>query len=159
MKVYRYIVTTCVVILMTTIMAVIPVAAQNGAVPVNGTFFTQVFFGEGCPSPLGVCSAGTVTGDLTGDVFVTTLTLDITDTANGQIIRYTTAITITTPDGILSGTSKGIINTNTGRQSATFTLESGTGVYEGYRGVLNVNGTNNAATGQEILDFRGVLQP
>lgn len=53
--------------------------------------------------------------------------------------------------------SNGTINLFTSALNATFTLNSGTGIYDGTTGVLTVVGTSNPETGEEILPFTGFL--
>lgn len=140
-------------------LGTMPAAAQTTRVAVTGTFFTQVFTGPNCASPVNFCSFGTVEGDLTGTVDVALQTAEFTDFVDGNPTKfvYSTDITITNPEGTLTGISNGTIDLFTSALTATFTLNSGTGAFEGTTGVLTVNGTSNPATGEEILPFTGFL--
>lgn len=135
------------------------VQAQTRPVNVTGRFTTQQFGGENCPSPVGICSAGTVTGTLNGTVSVVILTAgNALDAQGNPLFTYTATITMATDKGNLSGVVAGQVSTGTGRLISAIRINSGTGDYAGRTGTLIVFGNFNFATGAESDFYTGFLR-
>lgn len=149
--------TVLIVVLIALFTAVLPVAANPPESAVAGTFVTYIFTGPDCNSPVDYCSAGTVTGDITGDVDVALQTAYVTEIDGVPTFVYSTNITITAHNGTWSGVSNGTISLVTSELNAVFELTSGTGYYTNRRAVLTVSGTSNAETGEEVLPFTGTM--
>ncbi|MEO0563856.1 MAG: hypothetical protein AAF125_17255 [Chloroflexota bacterium] len=126
---------------------------------VSGTFQTQSFSGDGCNSPIDLCSSGIATGDLAGDVFVSITTSVVNVGADGvPFSDYTGTISITANNGTISGTIAGSINLLTGELNSTVNLTEGTKKYKKRTGTLSVNGVFDLATGAEFDNYAGTIQ-
>ncbi len=148
---------TAVFVFISLLIVIVPVAAAPPAQAIEGVFTTTIFTDASCTSPVGFCSAGTVTGDIEGDVDVALTTATFTEIDGIPTLVYSTNITITTNRGTTSGVSNGTINLITSELNAVFELTEGTGYYTNRQGVLIVSGTSNPATGVEVLPFTGTL--
>ncbi len=123
-----------------------------------GEFHTQVVVGPTCPSPVGVCAAGTATGDLAGDVFVVITSSTPTVDATGNFVsNYTADITITTNKGQVDGKINGTVQLFTGQLNSTISVVGGTNHFHKADGTLSVSGNLNFATGQEKDTYSGEL--
>jgi hypothetical protein len=149
-----------VVMLMLTLMASTGIVFANPpANAVSGTFQTQSFSGPGCSSPVGLCSQGVATGDLSGNVLVVITSSVVTVDANGvPFSEYTGTILISDNKGDFSGTINGSINLNNGNLNSTVALTDGTRKYQNRTGTLTVNGFFDLATGAELDNYNGTVQ-
>ena len=143
-------------------------AAAAGIEPVEGQFVTTVT-PDGCTSPLGLCTVGTIEGGLEGAVRVTFLTtapasqappwlrLLLSDAVIAEdTVYYTADIVIDSPAGSFRGDIQGLVTFSAGSLESLVTLDDGDGVYRNARAALLASGTPSVS-GPETLRYEGVL--
>jgi hypothetical protein len=124
-------------------------SAPLGSMIVKGTFTTEVV-------PCGtLCTQSFYKGDLEGRSDFTLGTLE--DTKTPDVSRYTGTLVHHTKEGDLIGTDVGYWNTATGAYVDTYRISSGTGVYEGARGILYLAGTLDPVTGTGASTYQGYV--
>ncbi len=108
------------------------------------------FFVDGCTSPFGICTAGSIDGGLLGG----STTFAVTDIQPGDSVdqlQYAGELVITTPNGVLTIHDKGVLN----QSEATFfeidQIVSGTGSFENVTGLLFSQGTSNPTGFEGII--------
>ncbi|MCI0399317.1 MAG: hypothetical protein L0332_05385 [Chloroflexi bacterium] len=127
------------------------VSAGDGCDKVKGTFTLEPVSGPTCTSSVGICAAGTYTGDLAGTAFFTGTSLIATvDTPTTSVVFLTGDNLFQTPGGQL--TTKDAIalqTTGQGKFTELDTVIAGTGEWAGATGSFRANGTFNTTTGGE----------
>ncbi len=111
-----------------TILAMLASLAVSGAASaaetcqqVSGTVDTS-FTTEGCTSPVGLCTTGTVSaGALSGTTSFTASSVEM----RGRVLFFTGSFTVTTSSGTVTYDTSGALNLVTDRYVETFTATSG----------------------------------
>jgi hypothetical protein len=99
------------------------------------------FFVEGCTSPIGLCTEGTIPyGLLAGTTRFTVLALDPGDSAD--LLLYTGALVITTSRGVLTIQDRGVLNATNGNFFEIDQIVAGTGAFTNGTGTLFAWGTS-----------------
>ncbi|MEO1668066.1 MAG: hypothetical protein AAFU54_25760 [Chloroflexota bacterium] len=126
---------------------------NRSATRVNGTITLTLFGGPGCDSPTGLCSTGSTSGDLVGDVFS-----EVTEFTEGRVFNRVRAnTTITTAEGQLITKLSGRVAVADGASNTRLRIVGGTGIYEGARGLIRNEGTLDPATGVETVIYTGTV--
>ena len=134
------------------IAAAIPSEAASGCAEVTG-FYVEHAVSENCLSPVGLCIAGTYSGQIRGDFEGrATSILTTADTATTGVAMFTSDSTI---DATVAGRSGTLIIKNAGAFSSgnggpivdLQTVVGGTGALTGASGALRAEGTFSATSG------------
>jgi len=114
---------------------------------VNGQVTTN-FYNANCPSPIGICGMGPISGGLNG-MLNAVLTSQKETRKKGVLIStyYKGYVTIKTDHGILEGSISTTINETTQAVSAKIHIKHGTGSYNGAHGILNLTGQGSRNSG------------
>jgi hypothetical protein len=131
--------------------AAVPSRAAGGCVEVRG-FYVEHVVTENCLSPVGLCIAGTYSGQIRGDFEGrATSILTTVDTPTTGVAMFTSDSTV---DATVHGRSGSLIIKNAGSFSTTGgaivdlqTIVGGTGELSGTSGALRAQGTFSATTG------------
>lgn len=134
-----------------TLAAVVPPAEAKDCKPVSGSF--SAVPPASCPSPVGICTHGTLSGGLDA-------TYDFV--ADTQIVVFPTASltghsTITTDKGLLLGQDASTLDLTTGAFTTTVGIVGGTGKYEGAEGQIVATGVFDFATGSTAGTYVGTI--
>jgi hypothetical protein len=134
------------VVLSSLVFAVTTTAAAPARrIPVRGLIISKLLEGPACTSPVGVCTAGRLTGGIQGTFVFTAKTLTPTaDTPATGVMLYTGEIVIRTARGEIRVKDAGAINYTaggTGDVGASSTIVGGTGHNTGISGRLRIAGT------------------
>ncbi len=106
---------------------------------INSTFTT------GCPSPIGICTTGTIaSGLLKGTTSFTALSLAPGPAPSTMV--YTGTLSITSDQGTLNISDVGVLDTTHNVFSEIDRIEGSTGIFSGATGILFISG-NQTATG------------
>lgn len=142
------------------LISLLSMGGQAGAASgsVKGRFESQAVTGAGCTSPVGLCTAGTLTGGIKGTFeFTATSLIQSVDTPTTGVVLYTGDIAIHTKDGDLSCKDAGAFRTTgAGEVSSVCTIIGGTDGLAGTSGVIQFVGTFTTAFGG-AGDYRGTL--
>jgi hypothetical protein len=122
---------------------------------VQGTLASTQVTGAACPSPIGLCTQGTMTGGLAGTFFYTATSLTVLP--DGITGVFDGTIVLTTPTGVVTEHDHTIANLQTGQLSDVITILSGTRKWEGATGVVFLQGSFNFATGVGASTYEGVV--
>ncbi|TMA38235.1 MAG: hypothetical protein E6J82_17905 [Deltaproteobacteria bacterium] len=119
-------------------------APANGAdgecVSIRAPIVTT-FFIEGCTSPFGLCTEGTIpSGPLAGTTQFSVLSLGPGDSP--ELLLYGGELVITTPDGTLTIQDSGVLNTLDGTFFEIEQTVEGTGSFADHDGTLFAQGTS-----------------
>jgi len=116
-------------------------ADDDDCLRVNSSIVTT-YFVDGCTSPFGLCTAGTVSGRRFAGttLFVVTSIAPVSD-ATPWILAYTGVLTITTRRGVVTIHDSGIFDAVKGTFFEMDTVVSGTGAFAGATGLLTSQGT------------------
>lgn len=134
-----------------------PVEAEEGK-SIAGQFHMGFVFGDPCPAVTGVCVTGSVSGDLSGDIFITFDELNEEEDRRGETITHLSGdVLITTMEGDVRGKLRGIFDQATGTVRHTITLSGGDRRYHKTRGTLRVSGTVDLRNSVEEDDYTGEL--
>ena len=118
--------------------------------PVHTAIVTSYSQNPDCPSPVGVCTDGTVaSGDFAGTTQFVAMTARAGPAPDSTF--YVGDLMITTPSGTISLRDNGMLNSATGFYLEMQEVVSGTGAYQGRTGMLISQGMATS-TG-----FEGVL--
>jgi len=117
--------------------------------PVSGQASFQLAPGPGCTSPLGICTAGTIAGDLRGEIAGTALTFSLpADASVPTVGSYVNRIVIRTTDGDVRCTEVGAANTGgAGDCAGLCAVTGGSGRFAGVPGYLLFRGAFSPSTG------------
>jgi hypothetical protein len=131
-------------------------SGPGGCAPIVTTFFT-----EGCTSPVGFCTEGTIpSGPLAGTTRFSVLSLTPVESAELLLYLYGGTLVITTPDGsTLTMQDRGVLNRLDGTFFEMENTVGGTGVFEDHTGTLFGHGTSTPAgpEGTPPAGFEGTL--
>jgi len=128
-------------------------AAQSGCFPVAGRYTEHAVSGSQCLSPVGLCIAGTYSGDISGSFSGTANAITPTaDTPTTSVLAFTSDSTIT---GAVNGRHGALIIKNAGVFTTTpdgsivdlQTIVGGTGKLVGAQGFVRASGTFSGADG------------
>ena len=131
-------------------LAALSCDGQNAdCVSINGLIETTAVT-EGCTSPAGLCTAGTIqAGPLQGTTRFTALSLAPFAGMDGAVepttMSYAGDIVITTSEGELTIRDIGIFDTMRGTYSSVDFVQSGTGRFENAQGRLHFYGTGTSS--------------
>lgn len=116
-----------------------------------GNFSSVAVSGPDCISPVGICTAGELTGGLKGTFsFTGTNLIPTTDTPTTGVLLYTGDLVLTTKDGQLFCKDAGAFQTTgAGAVSSVCVIVSGTGGFTGATGTIQFVGTFTFASGGE----------
>ena len=107
---------------------------------VHGHLFSQVLTGPACTSPIGLCTAGRLTGVINGDFVFSATRLEPSDTPG--ILFYTGTIVVQTNRGEVRCQDAGAFGVNPpGPVVDICTITSGTGDWAGVTGHIRIHGT------------------
>jgi hypothetical protein len=136
------------------IVTAIVAAASNED---HGKFASMVIT-AGCTSPVGICTAGTLTGGLKGSFeFTATSLVPTADTPSTSVLLYTGDIVVHTDGGDLLCKDAGAFeSTGDGAVSSVCHITGGTGDFVGAQGQIQFVGTFTFAAGGNG-DYRAVL--
>lgn len=115
----------------------------------QGTFWSAVSGGPGCNSPIGFCTEGQLTGDITGTYHfeMTSMTPVPGDEALGHY-TFTGVSTITTAQGVMYGQDHGELYFAGDNAFMTIVgVVGGNACYQGVHGQLTAVGNLNLVTG------------
>ena len=123
----------------------------------RGQFSSNVVT-EGCLSPVGICTAGTLTGGLNGSFeFTATSLVPTADTPTTSVLLYTGDIVVTTHHGTITCKDAGAFeSTGAGAVSSVCHIVSGTGDYSGSTGSIQFVGNFTFEGGGEG-EYRAVI--
>lgn len=114
-----------------------------------------------CSSPVGLCTAGTLTGSFNAAYgFVMLQLISPNDTTIPTVSFYTGRSTMTTRHGVVYGTDSGAIDLNpagSGHFGTLLTITGGNEHYTGATGYLQIRGQLNLFNGHAHGDFRGEI--
>ena len=122
---------------------------------VSGTLASTQVVGAACPSPIGLCTSGKLTGDLAGDFFYTALSVIFL--SDGVTAIFEGTIVVTTRRGTITEHDHTIANVQTGALVDVIPLLGGTKHWKGVTGTLDLTGTFNFATGVGASTYHGVI--
>jgi hypothetical protein len=103
-----------------------------------------------------LCTTGTLTGGLAGTLDFTLTTM--TATSNPDVVILMGVITVTTPDGTLTGPDVTLWNLATGQFVDNTTFNAGTGAFAGAKGDLLIIGTFDLAAGVGSSNYRAIVK-
>jgi hypothetical protein len=148
-------VASAIVAMITTALWPATARADTQAISVQGTLASTQVTGSACPSPIGLCTAGTLTGDLEGTFFYTAASLTVLP--DGITGVFLGTLVITTHSGTITEQDLTTASLVTGALTDIDTIESGTNRWEGATGVINVQGSFNFATGVGASTYAGTV--
>ena len=139
-------------------VVVFAASAVAGSNVVKGNFSSVVVSGPDCPSPVGLCTQGELTGGLKGTFFFSASALIPTaDTPSTGVLLYTGDITIEAKGGTLTCKDAGAFRTTgDGAVSSVCAVVAGTGDYAGAGGTVQYVGNFSAETGG-VGDYRAAI--
>ena len=145
---------------LTLLISLLPVAAADGKPRcrlVRGSLVSTVVTGADCPSPLGLCSRGRLTGDLRDSFFFTLKTMTPTDsTPDTGIMQYTGEMVVATRSGPVVLAEVGAFDADpegTGDVAAVSTIvDGGTGRVRIEGTFTMAGGGNSRYVGQVCTD-------
>jgi hypothetical protein len=148
---------TFVVRALVVVMAVIvlPLGSMANAAQacktVKGKLIVRPLTGPDCHSSVGLCSQGTIKGDIDGDfLFVATSLTATADTPTTSVLQFTGDSVIHTTDGDLMLKDSGAVSTEAdGYTIDLAVITSGSGRLSGASGALRITGTFTPPTGGE----------
>jgi hypothetical protein len=116
---------------------------------------TDALTSENCPSPIGVCTTGTITGDglLNGSVFI--VANAVAPAATPGALTFDIEMHITTARGTLTFQGANIFDPARGVLSAILVSPVGTGGFEDVTGRLFAN--SDTASSPSVGELRGEL--
>lgn len=123
----------------------------------RGQFASNVVT-EGCLSPVGICTAGSLTGSLKGDfTFTATSLVPTPDVATTGVLFYSGDLRLETKSGVLHCSDAGAFESiGDGAVSSVCTIVAGTGEFAGVTGEIQFLGNFTAASGGDG-EYRAVL--
>jgi hypothetical protein len=125
---------------------------------IAGQFHMGLVLGPTCPSATGVCATGTVTGDLSGEIFITISDMREAPDRRGDMVTHLSGdLLITTIEGDMHGRLRGVFDQSTGDVRSTITLTGGDRRYRRMTGKLHVSGTVDLLNNIEEDDYQGEL--
>jgi hypothetical protein len=131
-------------------------AAAPRAKPVIGHLTSRQVTGPACASPIGLCTAGRLTGGDQGAFEFAAARVAPSDVPG--VLLYTGRLVVHTREGDLACTDAGAFNTaGDGEVVDLCEVTGGTGQLSGATGYLRVFGTFTPAAGGDS-DYRGVLR-
>jgi hypothetical protein len=114
--------------------------ADGECVSIRAPIVTN-FFIDGCTSPFGLCTEGTIaSGPLAGTTQFSVLSLGPGDSP--ELLLYGGELIITTPDGTLTIQDSGVLNTLDGTFFEIEQTVDGTGSFADHEGTLFAQGTS-----------------
>jgi hypothetical protein len=120
----------------------------------------SALFVEGCTSPVGFCTKGTVaSGPLAGSFEFTALTSEQPDPA-APVMFYTGVVVYTTKQGTLSVSDSGMFNANNGAFVELQNVTGGTKSLKGWTGTLVSQGDGIFAViagTKQLIGFKGTV--
>jgi hypothetical protein len=120
-----------------------------------GHLVSQVLAGPTCPSPIGLCTAGTLTGTINGDFVFSATTLQ--PSATPGVLFYTGEIVVQTSRGEVRCQDAGAFQTDApGGVVDLCTITGGTGDWAGVTGHIRIHGTFTFAEGGNS-HYEGVI--
>ena len=158
-------------VLMSVLALSVPIAASAHpknksksklCVPLAGTFESQTLPSDQCNSPVGLCTAGSLTGSLRGSYGYTAATLtSANDPTIPFVFFYTGRSMVETRNGsTLIGTDSGTLDLDPdgfGNFTALITFTEATGKLEGSRSQISLVGHLDLETGTAEGTYRGML--
>lgn len=136
-----------------------PVEAAEGRA-IAGQFHMGLVFGASCPSATGLCATGIVTGDLSGEIFITIDDLKDAQDPRGEMITHLSGeVLITTVQGDIQGKLRGVFDQATGEVRNTITFTGGDRNFRKMKGKLRVSGIVDLQNSAEVDDYSGDLTP
>lgn len=134
-----------------TLASMVPPAEAKECKPVSGSF--SAVPPASCPSPVGICTHGTLRGGLDA-------TYDFV--ADTQIVVFPTASltghsTITTDKGLLIGQDTSTLDLITGAFTTTVGIVGGTRKYEGAGGQIVATGVFDFTSGRTAGTYAGTI--
>jgi hypothetical protein len=127
--------------------------SQGNVIDVSGALASTQVVGAACPSPIGLCTAGTLSGDLAGPFFYTAISLIVLSDGVTGIFEGT--ITLQTSRGTIVEHDHTTANLQTGQLVDVITILAGTEKWSGATGTLNLTGSFNFATGVGASTYTG----
>ena len=106
----------------------------------NAPIVTNYFL-DGCTSPFGICTAGSVDSGLLGGTTTFTL-LGLEPGDSPELLQYVGELVITTPNGVLTINDKGFLNTLDGTFFEIDQIVDGTDSFTGATGLAFSQGTS-----------------
>jgi hypothetical protein len=128
---------------------------QGNVLNVSGSLASTQVVGAACPSPIGLCTAGTLTGDLAGDFFYTASSVVIL--SDGVTGVFEGTIVLQTQNGTITEHDHTTANLVTGQLVDVITVLSGTQKWSGATGTINLTGSFNFATGVGASTYSGTV--
>ncbi|MCA9490355.1 MAG: hypothetical protein KC621_10535 [Myxococcales bacterium] len=122
---------------------------HDECVDLSGDFVSALVGGPGCASPVGMCTAGELTGDIEG-VYAFTMTsmIPVSDDPAETTFQFTGNSTITTADGVIYGEDSGQLTFSGDFAFMTFVRAvDGEGCYDDISGSLLATGNLDLITG------------
>jgi hypothetical protein len=130
-------------------------ADGGNSTEVEGTLASTQVVGAACPSPIGLCTQGTLTGGLRGTFFYTAESLIVLP--DGITGVFDGTVVLQTPKGVVTEHDHTIANLQTGQLADVQTILSGTGAWTGATGTIQVYGSFNFATGVGASRYEGTI--
>jgi hypothetical protein len=107
---------------------------------------TATAFAEGCQSPIGLCTSGTLDASFGGLKGPFVLTVDAIAACGETTLCYEGALFIQGEEGSITFRDAGTIDQSTGAFSDVATFQSGTGQYASGSGQLTFQGSTDGTT-------------
>jgi hypothetical protein len=139
----------CAVVAVLALTLATRALAEPSCKQTTGKFTLQPLAPSACASPVGVCSRGTISGNLAGTIaFTGTSLITTVDSPTTGVAVMTGDNRITTPDGVLV-TKDAIVlrNGGAGDFAEVITIMGGTGKWIGATGYINATGIFDFAHG------------
>jgi hypothetical protein len=139
----------CAVVAVLALTLVTSALAEPSCKQIKGKFTLQPLAPTARASPIGVCSTGTIKGNLAGTIsFTGTSLISTVDSPTTGVAVMTGDNRITTPDGVLL-TKDAIVSRQggTGDFAEVITIIGGTGKWIGATGYINATGIFDFANG------------
>jgi len=122
---------------------------------VNGTLASTQVVGAACPSPIGLCTQGTLTGGLEGTFFYTAESLVVL--RDGVTGIFDGTFVLQTDRGVVTEHDHTVANLQTGELVDVDTILSGTGAWACAKGVIFLHGSFDFATGVGASVYEGTV--
>jgi hypothetical protein len=128
---------------------------NGNAEDVEGTLASTQVVGAACPSPIGLCTQGTLTGNLHGSFFYTAESVVVLPDGITGIFDGT--FVLQTPSGVITEHDHTTANLQTGQLVDVDTILAGTEAWTGATGTILVSGSFNFATGVGESRYHGTV--
>jgi len=156
-KTQRFVLLLPIVLLLSIVPARSDDDEESGCHAFYGPFTSVVVPPPACKSPVGLCTHGTLVGELPASYDFTALT-QTTDPNNPNIVTLTGKSIVTTAAGVIYTDDVSVINFATG-DFVTKALVHKTKIRGAQTGGFIAAGNLNLATGQAVGNYSAILCP